>query len=375
MTNPSDDLLATSEGVDEGSQASTDEGPRSTEELTGVPDPINRRSATRPRPAPSPRRDAGAAGRHGVRAVAAAPATPRAAASSCRRARGSRPPRLAAVDDDRLLDARLDALEADLRSLDGVLVAFSGGADSAFLLAAAARALGPERVVAATAVSPSLAADELPAARAFAAGARRPPPDARRPTSCPARATSRTAPTAASTARRRSSTPCGRSPPRWAWPPSRPGPTPTTRSPASAPASAPPPSAARATPLLDAGLTKAQVRAASRRWGLATADKPALACLASRIAYGLQVTPAGLARVDRAERALRAHLGEVVDLRVRDLGEGRRPGRARPGGAGPRCDAAALDVVRAEGFARGQRARVPLRVDERGAAPGRRRAP
>jgi hypothetical protein len=41
MTNPSDDLLATSEGVDEGSAASTDEGPRSTEELTGVTNPIS----------------------------------------------------------------------------------------------------------------------------------------------------------------------------------------------------------------------------------------------------------------------------------------------------------------------------------------------
>ncbi len=40
MTNPSNDLLATSEGVDEGSAASTDEGPRSTEELTGVTNPI-----------------------------------------------------------------------------------------------------------------------------------------------------------------------------------------------------------------------------------------------------------------------------------------------------------------------------------------------
>ena len=40
MTNPSDDLLATSEGVDEGSSASTGEGPDSTEELTGVTNPI-----------------------------------------------------------------------------------------------------------------------------------------------------------------------------------------------------------------------------------------------------------------------------------------------------------------------------------------------
>ena len=42
MTNPSDDLLATSEGVDEGSAASTDEGPRSTQELTGVTNPLSR---------------------------------------------------------------------------------------------------------------------------------------------------------------------------------------------------------------------------------------------------------------------------------------------------------------------------------------------
>ena len=42
MTNPSDDLLATSEGVDEGSAASTDEGQRSTEELTGVTNPLKR---------------------------------------------------------------------------------------------------------------------------------------------------------------------------------------------------------------------------------------------------------------------------------------------------------------------------------------------
>lgn len=42
MTNPSEDLLATTEGVDEGSAKSTVEGDPSTEELTGVPNPINR---------------------------------------------------------------------------------------------------------------------------------------------------------------------------------------------------------------------------------------------------------------------------------------------------------------------------------------------
>jgi uncharacterized protein len=78
------------------------------------------------------------------------------------------------------------------------------------------------------------------------------------------------------------------------------------------------------TPLLDAGLTKAQVRAASRQWGLRTWDKPAAACLSSRIAYGIEVTPQRLARVERAEVAVRAALTaagvEVTELRVRDLG-------------------------------------------------------
>ena len=65
---------------------------------------------------------------------------------------------------------RLVALDEQLRGLGSVLVAFSGGADSAFVLAAAVRALGTDAVHAATAVSPSLAADELPAAQAYAAG-------------------------------------------------------------------------------------------------------------------------------------------------------------------------------------------------------------
>jgi uncharacterized protein len=60
-------------------------------------------------------------------------------------------------------------------------------------------------------------------------------------------------------------------------------------------------------------------------WGLRTWDKPAAACLSSRIAYGVEVTPTRLARVERAEVTLRAALHgegiEVRDLRVRDLGD------------------------------------------------------
>jgi uncharacterized protein len=77
--------------------------------------------------------------------------------------------------------------------------------------------------------------------------------------------------------------------------------------------------------LLDAGLTKAQIREVSRRWGLSTWDKPAAACLSSRIAYGVEVTAHRLARVERAETAVRSTLeagGQPVgNLRVRDLGD------------------------------------------------------
>ena len=251
------------------------------------------------------------------------------------------------------LDRRLAVLAASLRAVDGLLVAFSGGADSAFLLAAAARALGTDRVVAATAVSASLAADELPAAQAFAAslGVRHVTPrtdelsregyvanGTDRCFHCKATLLDTLRPLAAelglaavATGTNADDVVAG----------FRPG----IRAAADRGA---------LTPLLDAGLTKADVREASRRWGLQTADKPALACLASRIAYGLQVTSAGLARVDRAERALRSHLAtvgdvRVRDLRVRDLGEG--VARVElDAEALARCDEAALAVVRAEGF-------------------------
>ncbi len=72
-------------------------------------------------------------------------------------------------------------------------------------------------------------------------------------------------------------------------------------------------------PLVDAGLTKADVRALSAERGLPTADKPASPCLASRVAYGVRVTPEGLRRIDRAEELVRSFGFEV--LRVRDHGD------------------------------------------------------
>jgi uncharacterized protein len=70
--------------------------------------------------------------------------------------------------DQHLLTIRLAALEQEFAELDSVVVAFSGGADSAFVLAAAVRALGPMHVVAATVVSEALAPGELELARDIA---------------------------------------------------------------------------------------------------------------------------------------------------------------------------------------------------------------
>lgn len=72
-------------------------------------------------------------------------------------------------------------------------------------------------------------------------------------------------------------------------------------------------------PLLDAGLTKAEIRALASAAGLSVAELPASACLSSRVPYGMDVTPAKLAQIDRAEDALRA-LG-YRQLRVRHHGE------------------------------------------------------
>src|SRR5207302_2778142 len=72
-------------------------------------------------------------------------------------------------------------------------------------------------------------------------------------------------------------------------------------------------------PLHEAGLGKAEIRAAARALGLPNWDKPALACLSSRVPYGLRVTPDKLARIGRAEQALRT-LG-FRQLRVRHFAD------------------------------------------------------
>ncbi len=244
--------------------------------------------------------------------------------------------------DEHLLTTRLAALEEDLRGRGSVMVAYSGGADSAFLLAAAVRALGPDRVVAATGYSHSLPASERDPAREFAEslGVTVVTPethemeregyranDGERCFFCKAELIDVLTPLAAdrglgfvATGTNADDAVAG----------FRPG----IRAAAERGA---------ITPLRDAGLTKDQVREASRRWGLPTWDKPAAACLSSRVAYGVEVTPHRLARVERAEVAVRDLLASagvpVRDLRVRDLGDR----------ASVEVDAALLDGPLADG--------------------------
>ena len=72
-------------------------------------------------------------------------------------------------------------------------------------------------------------------------------------------------------------------------------------------------------PLAECGFTKNDVRALAAEWGLPVAEKPATPCLSSRVAFGLEVTPERLTRIDRAERFLKS-LG-FHELRVRYHGD------------------------------------------------------
>jgi pyridinium-3,5-biscarboxylic acid mononucleotide sulfurtransferase len=108
------------------------------------------------------------------------------------------------------------------------------------------------------------------------------------------------------------------------------------------------------TPLADTQMTKAAVRALSCDWGLPTADRPASPCLSSRVAYGVQITPARLARIDAAEQAVRSVLGQaglaVHDLRVRDLGQRVRLEVDAPAVAAVRQLGAVAPAIAAAGF-------------------------
>ncbi len=210
----------------------------------------------------------------------------------------------------------LAQLRQDLRALDRVVVAFSGGADSAFLAWVAHDTLGPERARAVTAVSPSLAADELDDCRALASewglnwstvltaemeNAAYRINDGDRCYHCKVALMDVTGPLAAAddavVVLGVNLDDLGDH---------RPG----QRAAAER--------AARF-PLVDAGYTKSEIRADSKRLGLRTWDKPAAACLASRIPYGTPVSVPLLRRVDRAEACL--HRLGLTQVRVRDYDE------------------------------------------------------
>jgi pyridinium-3,5-biscarboxylic acid mononucleotide sulfurtransferase len=72
-------------------------------------------------------------------------------------------------------------------------------------------------------------------------------------------------------------------------------------------------------PLVEAGISKAEVRSISKEWGLEVWDRPSMPCLSSRIPYGTPVSITLLSRIDRAEKAVR-ELG-FGDVRVRDYGD------------------------------------------------------
>ncbi|MGH3769857.1 MAG: ATP-dependent sacrificial sulfur transferase LarE [Pseudonocardiaceae bacterium] len=231
------------------------------------------------------------------------------------------------------------ALLDRLGRLNGLVVAFSGGVDSAVVLAAAVRALGAGAVLAAIADSPSLARAELTSAQRVAGqiGAELVvlPTDEHTDPGYRANAGDRcyfckrtVLAAVRGLAQRRGFAHVATG----------------THLDDRRAAHRPGLRAARelgvCEPLAEMGATKEIVRQLAAHWNLTVRDKPSTPCLASRVAVGVPVTVEVLALVERAELAAAAYLAEhqvpVRDLRVRLLG---------PAGFRVELDQVALDGV------------------------------
>ena len=200
-------------------------------------------------------------------------------------------------------DVQLESLRAILQDMGSVVTAFSGGVDSALVSVAAHGELG-RNALAVTAVSPALAGRELDGSRRTGPAVRHSPIGLSAPTKWSARATSKTLPGGAISARPSlytHLTALAQSE-GYAWVANgantddqgdyRPGMEAAAEHQARS-------------PLLEAGLDKAAVRAIARRLDIPVWDKPAQPCLSSRVPYGTPVTVETLSKIERAEDFLR----------------------------------------------------------------------
>jgi uncharacterized protein len=216
------------------------------------------------------------------------------------------------------LERKRDQLHAVLQELGSVAVAYSGGVDSTYLLAAAVEDLGAERVLAVTAISPTYPASEREEATALARrlGVRQrfihtaELDDPRFASNPPERCyfcKSHLFQDMANIAREEGLRCVVYGATQDDLGDHRPGMRAAREL------------GARA-PLLEAGLTKQDVRALSREMELPTWDKPAMACLASRFPYESTITVEALACVEQAEDFLREEMG-FRQVRVRHHGD------------------------------------------------------